>query len=42
MATATIGDLRCAVCDTDFTGVDDLFEHDCDDAAGHTLAVADD
>ncbi|WP_343749178.1 hypothetical protein [Halarchaeum salinum] len=42
MATVTVGTLRCAVCDTDFAFVDDLFEHDCDDAPGRALAVADD
>ncbi|GGM61603.1 hypothetical protein J2752_001412 [Halarchaeum rubridurum] len=42
MATATVGDVRCAVCDTDFAVLDDLFEHDCDDATGRGLAVADD
>ena len=42
MTTATVGDVRCAVCDTDFDVPDDLFTHDCDDATGRALAVADD
>ncbi|WP_435102762.1 hypothetical protein [Halarchaeum sp. P4] len=42
MATATVGDLRCAICDTDFDDLECFFEHDCDADDGRALAVADD
>lgn len=42
MATATVGDLRCAVCETEFDELNAFFEHDCDADDGGAFAVADD